>query len=330
MLTVHQTLKLFGDGLRLRMLALLDGEELSVGELAAALGAHQSRVSNHLRLLREAGLLEERREGTTLWVRSALERALGARKRLWRELSGELRSEGAHAADQARLARVLARRGDGDIFDRLAPSWNRLAGTFGTGQARQRAAARLLPAGYAAADLGCGTGTLAEPLLGVAAKLISVDRSRAMLAEARRRLVPRARGTVLEFRPGPLDRLPLADGEVQGALMGMVLHHLERPGEVLAEARRALADGGTLVVMELAPHRETWMRAALGDRRLGIEAAAVVELLERAGFSQVQCDAVDDRYRPRRPSGDQADLELYLVSGRKAGPAPRPTRSRRT
>jgi ArsR family transcriptional regulator len=328
-LDVQQTLKLFGDGLRLRMLALIDGQELTVGELAAALGAKQSRVSNHLRLLREAGLLDERREGTSVWVRAGSAGAGATCHRLWRELAGELRAESAHAADQARLARVLARRGSGDFFDRVAPSWDKLAGAFGTGQARLRAAARLLPAGFSVADLGCGTGTMSEPLLGIAARLVCVDRSRGMLAQAKRRLSPRARSTQLEFRRGPLDRLPLADGEVQGALLGMVLHHVERPAEVVAEACRALAPGGTLAVLELAPHREEWMQAELGDRRLGLDPAEVARLLERAGFGDVQCELVEDRYRPRRPGGAHADLELYVVSGRKTASAAHPALPRR-
>ncbi len=316
-------LKLLADPTRLRILALLEREELAVGELSRALGMAQSRVSNHLRLIREAGLLGERHAGTKTFLHLPLEAGPGLAGRLWAELRGELDGLPEHAADLVRLERVLAEReGQGSFFDRYAGEWDKRAGGFATGLGRERALTHLLPDGLVVADLGCGTGYLAQALLGQAARLICVDASEPMLAEAERRLGRNgdARATEVEFRQGDLDALPISDAEVDGALAGMVLHHLPAPDAALAEMRRILKPGGSAVVLELLPHRETWMRDALGDRHLGLEPSDVVAAFQRAGLEQVTLDPVSDRYQPERPEehgGGAADLGLYLVRGRR-------------
>ena len=327
-------LRLIADPLRLRILALLEKEELSVGELSRALECSQSRVSNHLRLLREADLLQERHAGTSTYLRLAAAPALRpavanghatqARAsfagRLWPLLSPELEELPEHAADRVRLERVLAeRRGEVELFDRLAGEWDKIAGAFATGQGRERAAKHLIPRGFTVADLGCGTGYMAASLLGSCARLLCVDRSSAMLQEARKRLAKNARGTVLEFRQGELDRLPIEDGECDGALAGLVLHHLPALDGAFAEMRRILKPGGTAAVLELAPHKEAWMRAQLGDLYLGLEAGDVLAAMQRAGFEDIVLDPVEDAYRPRRtdaPDGDSVSLSLYIVRGR--------------
>jgi ArsR family transcriptional regulator len=318
-------LRLIADPLRLRILGLLEKEELSVGELSRALECSQSRVSNHLRLLREADLLQERHAGTSTYLRLAVAPSIANGHasfagRLWPLLSAELEELPEHAADRVRLERVLAeRRGEVELFDRLAGEWDKIAGAFATGQGRERAAKHLIPRGFTVAYLGCGTGYMAASLLGSCARLVCVDRSSAMLQEARKRLAKNARGTVLEFRQGELDRLPIEDGECDGALAGLVLHHLPALDGAFAEMRRILRPGGTAAVLELAPHKEAWMRAQLGDLYLGLEAGDVLAAMQRAGFEDIVLDPVEDAYRPRRtdaPDGDSVSLSLYIVRGR--------------
>ena len=316
-------LKLLADPTRLRMLGLLEREELSVGELARSLGMAQSRVSNHLRLLREAGLLVERHAGASIYLQlsrptSANGEALA--RRIWTALSAELDGLAEHAADLARLEGVLAERGQpGDFFDRLAGDWNKIAGEFDTGQARLRTALHLLPSAFVVADLGCGTGYMAGAFLGRASRLICVDRSTAMLHQARERLEPRRGRTTLEFRQGELDDLPLEDASLDGLVAGMVFHHLAELERPLAEMRRVLKPGGTAAVLELAPHKEAWMHAELGDRHLGLEPSDVLDAFERAGFEDIALDPIEDRYRPRRPEslgpGDPPSLPLFVVRG---------------
>lgn len=318
--TLPGMLRLLADPTRLRMLALLELEELSVGELSRGLGMTQSRVSNHLRILRDAGLLVERHVGQSTYVRlKNRENGHDTIGRVWEALRADLDALPEHAADRVRLDQVLKERRarDGDFFDRMAGQWDKIAGDFSTGQARQRAALHLLPRDFVVADLGCGTGYLARALLGICRKIIAIDQSESMLREARKRLSRAASRTELEFRKGALDALPLEDGEVDGTLSGMVLHHLPEPDAAIAEMFRALRPGAAATVLELAPHRETWMRAELSDRHLGLDPSDVVRAFARAGFVDVVLDPVEDAYRPPCPDGREVSLPLYIVRGRK-------------
>jgi ArsR family transcriptional regulator len=329
-------LRVLCDPTRLRILGLLELEELSVGELGRCLEMSQSRVSNHLRMLREERFLIERHVGPANFLRLAFDDGdptdLGDRAgdlprdlkaRLWHALRGELARLPEREADLARLARVVAERNahSRDFFDRVAGRWDKIGVDFQTGQARQRALANLLPAGLVVADIGCGTGYLAQALVGIAARVVLVDGSAAMLEEARKNLAPLPDTTTVELRQGELEALPIADGELDGLVCGMVLHHLADLERPLAELRRVLKPGAAAALVELAPHREAWMHDAQGDRHLGLDPRDVVAALERAGFVDVRLEALDDRYRPAQPDtadGAQAtpSLALYLVRGR--------------
>ena len=316
-------LRVLSEPLRLRILSLLEAEELSVGELSRCLGVSQSRVSNHLRVLREAELLAERHVGTSTFLRMARPtNGAAIAGRLWDVLREEMEALPDHGADQVRLESVLAERSGGDsFFDRAAGEWDKIAGAFETGLARERAAGHLLPARFEVADLGCGTGYMGAALLGRASRLISVDFSDPMLAEAKKRLLKNPRGTELEFRQGTLDHLPLEDAEVDGVLAGMVLHHMEAPDRALEEMFRILRPGGSVSVLELAPHGESWMRQELNDLHLGLEPGDVLAAFERAGFEDLVLDPVEDRYQPSRADESAGEgvpsLTLYLVRGRK-------------
>lgn len=314
-------LKVLGDPTRLRILGLLSLQELSVGELSRALGLSQSRVSNHLRVLRETPLLAERRVGSSVFLALGLEATDDSLAgRLWAALEGEIAALDEHDRDLSRLRRVLSERRDRgpEFFDRVAGDWDTIGTDFASGQARQRAVAQLVDSDLIVADLGCGTGYVARALLGVAAKVIAVDASEGMLDEARRNLELAPAGTEVELRRGELDALPIADGEVDGAIAGMVFHHLPSLDSALTEMRRILRPGGTAVVLDLEPHREAWLHDALGDRHLGLEPATVAKAMERVGFEAVRVEALDDRYRPRHPEQGThtADLPLFLVRGR--------------
>lgn len=323
----------FAEPTRLRILALVQASELTVGELSRALGMAQSRVSNQLRVLRELDLLSERHVGSSTFVRAAFgppadadEDALedlAARpehiaSRLWHVVAEDVDALPERAADRVRLAEVLAARGEGDrdFFDRLAGDWDKLGSSFKSGLARARAAASLMPRGLVIGDLGCGTGWAARELIGNAARLICIDRSPGMLAAARRSLGERSRGTLVDYREGELDALPLPDRALDGAVAALVLHHLATPDAALREALRVLKPGASLAVVELAPHDEAWMHAELGDRHLGLAQEQVVRAMERAGFDEVEATPLDDSYEPTRRDGSRASVPLYLVRGR--------------
>jgi DNA-binding transcriptional ArsR family regulator len=331
--SMTECLRALSDPTRLRILGLLERDELTVGELVRALEMQQSRVSNHLRVLRDARLLRERHVGRTTYLSlqvDAEREELDLAARLWSALRSELSSLPEAAADAQRLERVLDERlrGSPEFFDRVAGQWDKIGVDFATGQARQRAAASLIANDTVLADLGCGTGYMAQALIGLCARLICVDSSQAMLDEARAKLAPLARAgkssTALEFRRGELDRLPIADQELDGCVAAMVCHHLADLAAPLAQMQRALKPGGRAVVLELAPHREEWMQTTLGDRRLGLESRDVLSAFERAGFTDVTLESVDDRYQPKKHGASEREssepppsLPLYIVRGLK-------------
>ena len=321
-------MKALAEPMRLRILGLLADHELSVGEVSRALGTSQSRVSNHLRVLRKFSLLGERHVGpsTFLSLRDVVRDESSFEGRIWRAVSPELASLPEHSEDLARLRVVLdeRRRSSRDFFDRVAGEWETIGVDFATGQARQRVVASFVSPQLVIADLGCGTGYIAQAFGGLCRRVIAVDRSEGMLVEARARLFAAPTGTEYELRRGELDALPLADGEVEGAVCAMVLHHLEDPAPCLAEMFRSIRPGGAAVVLELAPHREEWMHEELGDSHLGLDSGFVAQRMREAGFEDVRLELLEDGYQPEPRSAEAQDsptcksggLPLYLVRGR--------------
>ena len=315
--SLQSTLKLLSDPVRLRLCALLSRGELAVQELVAITGLQQSRVSNHLSLLKRAGLVRDRREGA--WsFHSLVEPAVGA------PLSPQMFAAAVQpylesvegAADANALAVVLEqrRRQSRLAHDQLADRWAELGQAFALGTLRAEVLASVWPAGGRhVADLGCGTGFLATWLAERGADVVAIDHSERMLARARSR--PGA-GTVT-FRQGELDALPLADGEVDAAFTNLVWHHLPDHAAAAREVFRVLRPGGRCVVSDLQPHESEWMREAMGDLRLGLRPQQVVTALARAGFVDLVAEPTADRYRVTAPDGGTAEFPMFLVRGDK-------------
>ena len=308
---LHATLKLLADPTRLRLVALLSAEELAVGELVTITGLGQSRISNHLSLLKRAGLVQERREGT--WSFHSLKPLSG--EALTPELfaaavqpflGSDVGRSDVHALEKVREnRREQSRR----RHDQLAPAWSRLGQEFELDTLRAEAFAALVPAGLVVADLGCGAGYLTSYLLSRGARVIAVDHSAVMLDQARGQLS----GSAVEFRRGELDRLPLGDGEVDAAVANLVWHHLADWDQVAVEIFRVLAPGGRLVITDLLPHEEDWMRQQMGDHRLGVPPEQVMTCLQRAGFENLAWEHIKDRYVVG--GSQKTSLPLFLVHG---------------
>jgi len=310
-----QLLKVLAEPTRLRILALLDREELSVGELARALAMLQSRISNHLKMLREAGLLDERREGAFVLVRLASGDAL--RDELWAAIRPRIAELEQHADDLARLTEVIEdrRKRSRDYFDRVAADWDVMGSDFQHGTTRYQALARLVPSNLVVADVGCGTGYMARALVRQVDRVICVDHSEAMLNQARASLKGQA-GRV-EFRQGELDDLPLRDGEVNAVFAHMVMHHVPDLIASLNEMYRAIQPGGWLVISDLCPHRESWMTEEMADLRLGLDPTDLARRARRAGFTEVETEVPNDAHVVTSPDGKRHELELFLLSGRR-------------
>jgi DNA-binding transcriptional ArsR family regulator/protein-L-isoaspartate O-methyltransferase len=285
MIAASALYRLLGDDVRLRILRVLAAERLNVTELTAVLGIAQSGVSRHLGLLKEAGLIAERREGGYTYYRATADDANG-NGAVWQLLSRQFEDAAGDAAlraDDARLKEVLRLRKEsfaahGVEGRQLVPgrSWAAWA----------RALGLLLPP-LRVADLGCGEGYLTVEAARWASRVIAVDRSPQVLARARD-LARRRRVRNILWKRGELESLPIADRSVDVALLSQALHHAEEPGRALHEAARIVVAGGRVLILELRQHDQAWVRERLGDRWLGFPDADLVRLMKDAGLTDVQ------------------------------------------
>ena len=281
--------RLLGDEARLRLLRVLSRERLNVTELTGILGLAQSGVSRHLGLLKDAGLVMEEKDAGYTYYRLAPLQDTG-RQSLWPALQQQFDEAGADPvirADEARLQEVLRLRkenfethGGADTRDarQLVPgrSW----------AAWSRALGQLLPP-LDVADLGCGEGYLTIEAARWAGRVIAVDRSETVLERAKG-LARRRRVSNVVWKRGELDKLPIKDQAVDVALLSQALHHAHEPGRAVAEAARITKPGGRVLVLDLRTHAEEWVRAKLGDRRLGFRDDELSALLTAAGLREVR------------------------------------------
>jgi ArsR family transcriptional regulator len=281
---LQKVFKTFSDPTRLRILALLEREELAVQELMEILGMAQSRVSRHLAILREAGLLRDRRDGTFVFYRFEAAQA-GPWRDAWelakRSLDGDLTT----ASDTGALARVMTARSarTRSYFDSVGPEWDAVRKVFNDDALRARGIARLIAPDLVVADIGTGTGVLAAELAELGLHVIAVDNSARMLEAARTKLAHDLRGRV-ELREGDVASLPIGDAEVDAALAHMVLHYLASPTEAVREMARIAKPGGTIVVVDFVRHQHEWMRQELGVHWLGFSQQEVAGWFAAAGL----------------------------------------------
>jgi ubiquinone/menaquinone biosynthesis C-methylase UbiE len=300
-------LSALADSLRLRVVRLLAREELQVREIQRILGAGQSRVSNHLAVLRHAGLVETRREhGTERYA------ATGDGLKLWISVAPAV-TDSAFPADDARLKDVLEERvaalPEGG-FDAVAGEWDRFQGPFYSAGVREAALLRLLPRGLRVADIGCGTGLLTLALAGVAETVEAVDASDRMVRLAREKL-RRAGAANVTVRRASAEKLPFEDGVLDAVFAFHLLRHLVRPAEALYEFGRVVKVGGRVVLVELEPHGVRALRAATGSHHLGLPRETVRAALRRGGFADARFSSLSP-YRVPSESGEVA-LATYIV-----------------
>ncbi len=268
---------------RLRLLHLLERQELGVVELCEVLQLPQSTTSRHLKVLSDQGWLASRRQATANLYRMA-EGLDPAARRLWRLARAESEAWAAVRKDRLRLERRLRdRRGAAEsFFAGAAGEWDRMrAELYGIAFGRA-ALLSLLPADWVVADLGCGTGSLAAELAPHVGRVIGVDQSAAMLRAAGRRT--EGLGNV-DLRRGALESVPLEDGSCDAALLVLVLAWVPEPAAVISEAARILRPGGRLAVVDLARHDDDGFRARMGQASTGFEPERLRALLESTGLS---------------------------------------------
>ena len=293
--TLQKVFKTFSDPTRVRILALLEREELAVQELMDVLGMAQSRVSRHLAILRDAGLVQDRRDGTYVFYRFVAP-AAAAWQETWALVSRTLREDASSERDLAALSQVMEARAERtrSFFDSVGPEWDALRKVFNDDALRARAITRLVTPGLRVADVGTGTGILATELARLGLRVIAIDNSARMLDAARAKLAGEGQAGV-ELRRGEASALPLADGEVDAALAHMVLHYLPSPADAVREMARAVRPGGRVVLVDFVRHSHEWMRQELGVAWLGFESAEIETWCAEAGLVELRQEAFEGR-----------------------------------
>jgi ArsR family transcriptional regulator len=288
-----ETIKALADPSRLRLVAVLTRGEFTVQELTAILGMGQSRISRHLKILTDAGILAVQRQGTWAYYRLAGGNLFFTAIRP--ALEERLSELPERPADLEGIGRVMEarRKRSQEFFDRHARQWDSLAReVLSTADYLDRLL-ESVPSCATILEVGLGTGGLLAKLRERAEWVIGVDHSPAMIEEAWRRVAAEGLSGV-DLRLGEMSHLPLPDGECDMALLNMVLHHAARPLEVLNELNRVLSSRGSLLIADLVAHRSDWVRESLADQWLGFEADELSSWLAAAGFAVQEHSVVEE------------------------------------
>jgi len=290
---IDPTLRALADMTRLRIMRLLAHMELAVGELAAVLGQSQPRVSRHIKILCDAGLAERRKEGSWVFLRSAIgeHRAppLGAAvaKLLAVAEADDAQFAARCGEDRRHLAAIRAGRekAAADYFARHAAEWDSLRSLHSPdGPVEVALVAALGQALGRLLDIGTGTGRIAELLAPAAGQVTGLDMSPEMLRIARARLQNLPAASV-DLVQGDFSALPFGDAAFDTVTLHQVLHYAQEPGRVLAEAARVLAPGGRIAVVDFAAHDHEALRTEHAHARLGFSDEAMLALFAECGFS---------------------------------------------
>lgn len=284
---VFDRLAALSDATRARVLACLERHELTVGELQDVLQLPQSTVSRHLKVLADAGWVASREEGASNRYRMSGRELDAAAHKLWHSVREDVSRHPAFQRDQARMHDVIARRHakSQEFFATSAGQWDRLRAELFGARPELFALLGLLDPHTVLADLGCGTGQLAEACAPFVKRVFAVDESAAMLRAARSRLGDLDNSDV---RQGTLESLPLDAHSVDVAVMSLVLPYVTDPARIFAEARRVLRPRGRLLVVDMLPHEHDEYRQTMGHLWLGFEPMQVEAWALEAGYASAR------------------------------------------
>ena len=289
--TVLEHMSALADPIRCRMLLLLEKHELTVSELCAVLQMPQSSVSRHLKTLADDDWVASRRDGTSRFYSMPVDDLDQAAGRLWPIIREQVAATTAAGHDERRLRGVLNRRRakSQEFFASAAGGWDRLReGLFGDAFYLWSVLALIDPT-LVVGDLGCGTGQLTETIAPYVRRVIAVDGSEEMLDAARRRLT---NAPNVELRKGELEALPLTGGELDAAMLSLVLHYSPEPQRTLEEVARVVRPGGRVLVVDMQPHDREEYQHQMGHVWLGFAEKQISRFLTGAGFDDVRVRAL--------------------------------------
>jgi ArsR family transcriptional regulator len=279
---VLKIFKALSDQTRLRIFNILAGHELNVNEIVEVLQMGQSRISRHLKILSDCGLVRSRRDGSFVYYQSEQDEN---RQILMKFIRNTLPETQELETDFARSEAIVGERKQKtrSFFNKVAENWDALKrdifGDFDLNRA-------LLEKGVharTAVDLGCGTGELMEVVSGISDLVIGVDSSAKMLDQARTRL--KNHNARLDFRLGEIEHIPLKDSEADLAFINMVLNHIAVPANVIRETRRILKPGGLFILADLSKHNFENIKSRFGSHWMGFEKEEIEKWLTEAGFT---------------------------------------------
>lgn len=290
-LSTLKTLRAVADPTRLRIMALLADAELSVNEIQQVTRMGQSRISTHLRMLEETGLLESRREGKRTFYKwnGGLDKD---QKQFIEKICAGAEELDEFDSDQINLRRILDQRENQAqvYFNQIAGRFDRSYGPGRSWQAFGHLLLRLLPP-VTVADLGAGEGLLSELLAVRCKKVIAVDNSEKIIefgaAKAKKNGLKN-----LEFRQGDLQNPPIDPKSVDLVILSQALHHAEEPDKAIAAAFKILKPGGQILILDLLAHKFSQARKLYGDRWLGFPESDLQRWLEGTGFKKIEINVV--------------------------------------
>lgn len=292
-----KALRALADPTRLRIVALLGRDELSVNELQEITRMGQSRISTHLGLLQEAELVQSRREGKRTFYRLNQEADDNAREFI------DVAARGAkempeHAHDLVNLKRILARRHEQAqvYFNQIAGRFDRSYGPGRSWQAFGQMLLRVLPP-LVIADLGAGEGLLSELLARRGRKVIAVDNSEKIVAFGAAKAKKNGLKN-LEFRLGDLQNPPIEPQSIDLVVLSQALHHAQDPAESILACHRLLKPGGQIMILDLLEHHFEKARQLYGDLWLGFAEGDLHRWLEAAGFKKIEVTVVAREEQP--------------------------------
>ena len=309
MLSTLKSLRALSDPTRLRIVALLEKDELSVNELQEITRMGQSRISTHLGLLQDSGLVQSRREGKRTFYRLTQSANGTAGEFIQLAIRGS-KELSEHASDQINLKRILNRRREQAqvYFNQVAGRFDRVYGPGRSWQAFGHLLLRVLPP-LVVADLGAGEGLLSELLARRCKKVIAVDNSEKIVAfgaaKAKKNNLKN-----LEFRLGDLQNPPIEPESVDLVILSQALHHSEEPEKAIASAHKILRPRGQVLVLDLLKHNFDKAHELYGDRWLGFPESDLHRWLEEAGFRAVEISVVAREEQPPH-------FETVLAVGQK-------------
>jgi ubiquinone/menaquinone biosynthesis C-methylase UbiE/DNA-binding transcriptional ArsR family regulator len=292
-----KSLRALADPTRLRIMALLERDELSVNELQEITGLGQSRISTHLGQLQDAELLQPRREGKRTFYKLNPQADDTAREFIQLSTRGAKELD-EYSGDQVNLKRILRRRQHQAqlYFNQIAGRFDRSYGPGRSWQAFGQLLLRMLPP-LTVADLGAGEGLLSELLARRAKKVIAVDNSEKIVAfgakKAKRNGIKN-----LEFRLGDLEEPPIDKESVDLVVLSQALHHAKTPSRAIAAAYNILKPGGEIMILDLLKHNFEQAKKLYGDTWLGFVDSDLHKWLEDAGFKKIEISVVAREEQP--------------------------------